>query len=132
MSSKPVLHVSKLSLQIENIMASLDAGLPDCDVVANGVTSSSHNRGVTMTTTPYRQPTTGARGCCHIYTYGHRDRKSGQCKRVKQVVWLERTHVSHKLLDILIVRDVHVLESTNESTRWQHSSVFEKDRQLAT
>jgi len=53
---------SSFSLQIENIMASLDAGLPgDCDVTANGVTSSSHNDRVAMTTTPRRQtPSTGA------------------------------------------------------------------------
>jgi len=48
------------SLQIENIMASLDAGLPDCNVTANGVTSS-HNHCVAMTTAPPRQSATGAR-----------------------------------------------------------------------
>jgi len=40
-------------------MASLDAGLPDCDVTANGVTSS-HSRSVAVTTTPYRQSSAGA------------------------------------------------------------------------
>jgi len=48
--------------QIENIMASLDAGLSDCDVIANGVTSSSHNPRVASTTTtppPQQQTATG-------------------------------------------------------------------------
>jgi len=41
-------------------MASLDAGLPDSDVTANGVTSS-RGHCVAMTTALPKQPITGAR-----------------------------------------------------------------------
>ena len=47
-------------LQIENIMASLDAGLSNCDITANGVTSS-HDHSVALTmTVPQQLPATGA------------------------------------------------------------------------